>query len=268
MTDRRVARRTVLGALAGAALAGCSALEAGADAGTTPVDDDRAADLAERFAPTLYFDADERWFPTDPRPYERERDGETVVDGFAALEGYTDRFEPEAPPDPAVFYNVRSYADSPLSVVQYWFYSAFDQFTTNFHWHDWEVLHVFVDDGGSRSCTSPVRTPGGSRTTSFWTPTPSGRRGYSPNWGRIRARCRSTTPPTASSGSRPTACSPTSPTAPSRGSRTWSSSRWPTASRATRAPGSRFSSPNSTARRCTTTNGSRRSSAATYSTKN
>jgi hypothetical protein len=44
-----------------------------------------------------------------------------------------------------VFYNVVGYADSPLSVVQYWFYAAFDQFTTNFHWHDWEVLHVFVD---------------------------------------------------------------------------------------------------------------------------
>jgi len=30
-------------------------------------------------------------------------------------------------------------------VVQFWFYSVFDQFTTNFHWHDWEVMHVFVD---------------------------------------------------------------------------------------------------------------------------
>ncbi|PSQ32409.1 hypothetical protein BRD09_03610 [Halobacteriales archaeon SW_10_68_16] len=29
--------------------------------------------------------------------------------------------------------------------VQYWLYSAFDQFATNFHWHDWEALYVFVD---------------------------------------------------------------------------------------------------------------------------
>ncbi|MFC6785135.1 hypothetical protein [Halobaculum halobium] len=32
-------------------------------------------------------------------------------------------------------------------MVQYWFYSAFDQFSVNFHWHDWEVLHVFLDVG-------------------------------------------------------------------------------------------------------------------------
>jgi len=141
-----VTRRTLLGSIAaGAALAGCGAFERGADGTTTPVPDDRARELAERFAPTLYFDAAERWFPTDPRPYERERDGEPVVDGFAALDGYTDRFDPESPPDPAVFYNAVTYADSPLAVVQYWFYGAFDQFTTNFHWHDWEVLHVYVD---------------------------------------------------------------------------------------------------------------------------
>ncbi|WP_135364912.1 hypothetical protein [Halosimplex halophilum] len=145
-----VDRRTVLGAVAGAAaLAGCGAFERGADGATTPVPADRARDLAERFAPTLYFDAAERWFPTDPRPYERDRDGETVVDGFAALDGYTERFDPEAPPDPAVFYSVVAYEDSPLAVVQYWFYSAFDQFTTNFHWHDWEVLHVYVDTAGA-----------------------------------------------------------------------------------------------------------------------
>ena len=142
-----VSRRSVLGALAVAAsLSGCDALQRGDDAQTTDVPDDEARELAIRFAPTLYFDADERWFPTDPRPYASERDGETVVDGFDALDGYTRRTrEGDGPPDPRVFYNVVSYQDSPLSVVQYWFYSVFDQFTTNFHWHDWEVLHVFVD---------------------------------------------------------------------------------------------------------------------------
>mgnify|MGYP006272463661 FL=1 len=146
---RGLSRRRLLGTLAGAStagLAGCGATEPDDDGDTTPVPDDEAQPLAERFAPTLYFDRYERWFPTDPRPYESEQDGETVVDGFDALEGYTAAMqESETPPDPVVFYNVVSYADSPLSVVQYWFYSAFDQFTTNFHWHDWEVLHVFVD---------------------------------------------------------------------------------------------------------------------------
>ncbi|NIS37093.1 MAG: hypothetical protein GWN07_39765, partial [Actinobacteria bacterium] len=59
---------------------------------------------------------------------------------------YTARFDEEgAPPDPTVFYHGRRYEGSSLGVVQWWAYSAFDQFTTNFHWHDWEVLHAFVD---------------------------------------------------------------------------------------------------------------------------
>jgi len=142
-----VDRRAVLGGIAtgaASALAGCSLLEADDDGVTEGVDEARARELAEQFAPTLYFDEHEQWFPTDPRPYETERDGETVVDGFDALNGYVERGGDE-PVDPVSFYNVVEYADSPLAVVQFWFYSAFDQFTTNFHWHDWEVLHVFVD---------------------------------------------------------------------------------------------------------------------------
>ncbi|UWG48058.1 Uncharacterized protein HSRCO_1781 [Halanaeroarchaeum sp. HSR-CO] len=130
----------------GTALAGCSTFARDDDGDTSTVDGDRARDLAERFAPTLYFDEEEKWFPTDPRPYETEQDGETVVDGFAAFDGYTERFKRSgAPPSPTVFYHAVEYDDSPLAVVQFWYYSAFDQFTTNFHWHDWEVLHVFVD---------------------------------------------------------------------------------------------------------------------------
>jgi hypothetical protein len=155
--DRRTALGT-LGSAAATALAGCGLFERGEDApttgvgdtpgaddgSTTGVDEEEARDLAARFAPTIYFDTAERWFPTDPRPYESEGDGETVVDGFDAFDGYTDRYE-EGPPDPRVFYNVVQYEGSPLAAVQYWMYSAFDQFTANFHWHDWEVLHVFVD---------------------------------------------------------------------------------------------------------------------------
>ncbi|MDB9234717.1 hypothetical protein [Halorubrum ezzemoulense] len=144
----RVDRRTVLGALAGAgsaAVAGCSGPEPD-DASTTDLDADRLDELAARFAPTLYFDSAEPWYPTDPRPYASEADGETVVDGFAAFDGYHERYdEAGEPPNPAVFYNGMRYEDSPLAVVQFWLYSAFDQFTANFHWHDWEVLHVFVD---------------------------------------------------------------------------------------------------------------------------
>lgn len=149
-TPTSLDRRTLLasvGALAGATtLAGCPILDRGQDSGTTPLDEDRARSLAERFAPTLYFDEDEQWFPTDPRPFTTETAGETVVDGFAAFNGYVDRFTRSGdPPAPTVFYRALGYNDSPLAVVQFWYYSVFDQFTTNFHWHDWEVLHVFVD---------------------------------------------------------------------------------------------------------------------------
>jgi len=107
--------------------------------------DATALSLAEQFAPDLFFDARERWFPTDPRPYVSTRDGDRIVDGFDALEGYVTRTrDRETPPDPTVFYRVVEYSGR-LAVVQYWLYTAFDQFSTNFHWHDWELLQAFVD---------------------------------------------------------------------------------------------------------------------------
>jgi hypothetical protein len=142
-----VNRRTVLTGLASgvaASLAGCAALDSDADGPVSQPSGEAAAALAERFAPTVYFDEHEQWFPTDPRRFEREQDGKTVVDGFDALNGYVAAAD-ETPPDPMAFYNVLEYQESSLAVVQYWFYSVFDQFTTNFHWHDWELLQVFVD---------------------------------------------------------------------------------------------------------------------------
>ncbi len=141
-------RRTYLASIAGAgtaSLAGCSLFDTGDDNEVSDVDDRRARELAEQFAPTLYFDKNERWFPTDPRPFESDLDGETIVDGFDALDGYVDQGGADDPPAPTGFYNVVEYEESPLAVVQFWFYSVFDQFTANFHWHDWELLQVFVD---------------------------------------------------------------------------------------------------------------------------
>lgn len=143
--DRR-SLLTSLGIAGTASLAGCSASEPAPDRSTTTLSEERTRELAEEYAPTLYFDEAEKWFPTDPRTYESEQDGETVVDGFDALNDYTAASkESDTPPELTMFYHGVSYADSRLSVVQFWYYSAFDQFTTNFHWHDWEVLHVFVD---------------------------------------------------------------------------------------------------------------------------
>ncbi|WP_435127879.1 hypothetical protein [Halobaculum sp. D14] len=130
-----------------AGVAGCSGLFGDGDAPSTEsVGEERARRLAEAYAPDLFFGAAEQWFPTDPRRYGTGRDGDRVVDGFDALDGYVAEFEASgAPPAPTVFYNVRRYTGSSLAAVQFWCYSVFDQFSVNFHWHDWEVLHVFVD---------------------------------------------------------------------------------------------------------------------------
>ncbi|PSQ24494.1 hypothetical protein BRD04_01200, partial [Halobacteriales archaeon QS_9_67_17] len=114
----RLSRRALLGSIAGgvgAALAGCSLPDAEPDATTTAVDEDRARSLAERFAPTIYFDRNERWFPTDPSRYESEQDGQTVVDGFDAFEGYVSDGGSTDPPAPTAFYHVVEYAGSPLA---------------------------------------------------------------------------------------------------------------------------------------------------------
>jgi hypothetical protein len=146
-----LSRRDALKLAGGAGVVGVGAvagnrLLAGEDAPTTGVADDRARELAERFAPDLYYDEYEEWYVTDPRPYETDRDGRTVVDGKAALDGYSRALdEAEEPPRRVVFYHVLQYESSSLAVVQYWLYLAFDQFSMNFHWHDWELLQVFVD---------------------------------------------------------------------------------------------------------------------------
>ena len=152
MTATDLTRRQMLAIAAGVGGAGAlgavglGTLDREPDAQATEMDDDESRQLAERFAPVYYFDTYEKWFPADPRPYEREADGDQVVDGFAAFNDYTEAFrEAGGPPNPTVFYRVVGYEDSPLAAVQYWWYAAFDQFSVNFHWHDWELTQVFVD---------------------------------------------------------------------------------------------------------------------------
>ncbi|SHH52963.1 hypothetical protein [Halobaculum gomorrense] len=151
MRERRLRRRELLagGAAVGAAsLTGCLDTLGGGDGApaTERVEGERARTLAEAHAPELYFGVGERWFPTDPRAYAGDYGDESVLDGFAAVDGYARDYDPSGePPHRTVFYNVVQYAGTDLVVVQYWLYSAFDQFTTNFHWHDWELLQVFLD---------------------------------------------------------------------------------------------------------------------------
>jgi len=150
--DRSVVtrRRLLAGAAGLAAVGGVAAttLRDGSERPTTEsLDGETGARLARRFAPAVHFGAGERWFPTDPRRYATDRDGQRVVDGFDALSGYAaDTDAADGVPAPTVFWQARRYTETDLSVVQYWLYSAFDQFSVNFHWHDWELLQVFLDD--------------------------------------------------------------------------------------------------------------------------
>lgn len=106
---------------------------------------DELRDIAARYAPDFHFDRREKWFPTDALRYSTERDGETIVDGFHALTEYTRDFhERGQPPAPTVYWHAHD-ATETVFVIQYWMYSVFDQFTVNFHWHDWELVQVFIE---------------------------------------------------------------------------------------------------------------------------
>ncbi|WP_254841305.1 hypothetical protein [Natronomonas marina] len=111
----------------------------------TETPDETAPELVRRYAPDLYFGRLEKWYPTDPREYVPNAEEPVPLEGIAALEGYSeDARASDGPPFPTVFYRVTEAAEG-VDAVQYWMYSAFDQFTVNFHWHDWELLQVFVD---------------------------------------------------------------------------------------------------------------------------
>jgi hypothetical protein len=147
---RRVLTYAALTALGGAAIAGgwtLSRPDEPSDSAAAPPEPvpDSVPELVARYAPDLYFGALEKWYPTDPRPYAIDTVGGSVVDGFRALDDYTAAFNDSGtPPDPTVFYRVVEAAEG-VDAIQYWLYSVFDQFTVNFHWHDWELLQVFVD---------------------------------------------------------------------------------------------------------------------------
>ncbi len=109
------------------------------------IPDDELRELAHRYAPDLHFDRREQWFPTDPSRYATDRDEGTIVNGFEALRAYTREYhELGRPPSPIVYWHAHD-ATANVFAIQYWQYLVFDQFTVNFHWHDWELVQVFID---------------------------------------------------------------------------------------------------------------------------
>ena len=166
-----VSRRRVLGGLAVAAGVGLAGWQLTADSPDRPAvtqpDEETSRSLAERFAPELNLGVGERWVPVDPGQYASDRDGDRIVDGFDAFDGYARAVAEEAV-EPTVFYRVVRYEATELAVVQYWLYSAFDQFSVNFHWHDWELLQVFLDvSGGGAAGDSRQIEPSGVEPVLF-----------------------------------------------------------------------------------------------------
>jgi hypothetical protein len=179
---RRVLTYAALAAVGGTGLAGAWTLSqpnAPSDPTSAPMEaiPEAVPEPVARYAPDLYFGALEKWYPTDPRPYAIETVGGSVVDGYTALNEYTAAFhETGAPPAPTVFYRVVE-AAAGVDAIQYWLYSPFDQFTVNFHWHDWELLQVFVDrETGTPLLLSASAHSRGSPNNEFLDPDLSGDR--------------------------------------------------------------------------------------------
>ena len=179
---RRVLTYAALAALGGTGVVGAWTLSqpdppSTSAAAPAEITADTVPELVARYAPDLYFGALEKWYPTDPRQYAIETVGGSVVDGYTALNEYTAAFnETGIPPAPTVFYRVVAAADG-VDAIQYWCYSVFDQFTVNFHWHDWELLQVFVDrETGSPLLVSASAHSRASPNNEFLDPDLSGDR--------------------------------------------------------------------------------------------
>ncbi|MEK6923323.1 MAG: hypothetical protein AABW84_01355 [Nanoarchaeota archaeon] len=99
--------------------------------------------LVEKHAPTLLFSKDESYFPTDPYA-----DDSNVTNN--ALKWQKAEFPKD---DKAIYYAVTDYSNttSPehpegYKVIQYWSYYVYNDWGSDDHEYDWEVIHKWVDN--------------------------------------------------------------------------------------------------------------------------
>ena len=98
--------------------------------------------LAEKYAPTYLFSTEEKYFPTDP--YADDYDVTNNADKWL--------FE-EFPKDQVVYYAITDYSSEKstehpegFKVLQYWNYYVYNNWGSDDHMYDWEVIHKWIDN--------------------------------------------------------------------------------------------------------------------------
>lgn len=96
---------------------------------------------AQTYAPNLWFDSEEKYFPTDPLKFYFD-DNLNEVTGQEAVDKYLALPLDEKLKNFQVFYHITDGGNE--WIYQYWLFYVKNEFS-NDHWGDWESVFVFVD---------------------------------------------------------------------------------------------------------------------------
>ncbi len=110
----------------------------------TPIVKAKSPPPAVSYAPSLWFDADEQYYPTNPLNFYFENDKE--ISGKTAVKRYNQLSLQEKLSNLTTLYHIQDHDDQ--WVYQYWLFYVFNDFkklTKNKHYGDWESVFVFVD---------------------------------------------------------------------------------------------------------------------------
>jgi len=107
-------------------------------------DDNAAPPPASDYAPNIWFDRDEQYYPVNPLDFYFENGLE--ITGDIAVSKYNSLSFGEKFNNLTVFYHIKDYGNQ--WVYQYWLFYVFNDYpraAKNKHYGDWEAIFVFVD---------------------------------------------------------------------------------------------------------------------------
>ncbi|MFY9457496.1 MAG: thermonuclease family protein, partial [Candidatus Spechtbacterales bacterium] len=96
---------------------------------------------AREYAPNLWFDSEEKYYPADPLDFYYDKNGEELS-GKTAVAEYDKLSLDEKFGKVKVFYNINDAGDE--IVYQYWLFYVMNNYE-NGHYGDWESVFVFID---------------------------------------------------------------------------------------------------------------------------
>ena len=99
---------------------------------------------AENYAPNLWFDSQEQYYPANPLDFYFENNIE--ISGEKAVQKYNKLSQQEKINKLTVFYNIQDEGDQ--LIYQYWFFYVFNDYqisVKNKHYGDWEAVYIFVN---------------------------------------------------------------------------------------------------------------------------